>query len=419
MDETQRQPADPSRANPARLRCVHYLRGIRLEEGGVVRAVLDICSGLAALGHAVTLVTSDSTDVPAEWKSEAPGSPRAMTVPVPPMRGAVSGELESTIANADVLHLHTPWEPANLSLARTAEKHHVPYIVSIHGMLDAWSVRQKWLKKRIFLALAGNRFLRGAARIHCTAQAELEQASRFLRPGSGAVVPLPIDLSAYARLPGPELAKAQFPRLTGESPRLLFLSRLHPKKRPELLIEAAARLVASGQPLQVVLAGPGDPAYVSALQQLVRDRGLQDHVLFAGMVRGELKVSLYQSADAFVLPTSQENFGYVLIEALAAGTPVITTRGVDIWEELQRIGAIIVEPEAGALAQAIQSLVRDLPEARKTGQRGREWVFREVSRDTVMARYDAMYREVTPGLKKRSITEGTEHTESTESTENQ
>ncbi|HXE53717.1 MAG TPA: glycosyltransferase, partial [Tepidisphaeraceae bacterium] len=239
LDQTDAQPESRRSAPARRLKCVHFLRSVRLEEGGVVRAVLDICGGLAARGHEVTLVSCDATDVPPEWKSGAPGVPRSI---VAPTRGIGSDpQIESLLTQADVLHLHTPWERMNLSLAGLARRDGVPYVVSIHGMLDEWSMRQKTFKKGLYLALVGKWFLAKAAAVHCTARAELEQASRYLRPGSGVVVPLPIDLTAYAQLPGPEEALTAFHRIEADVPRVLFLSRLHPKKRPELVIEAAAR----------------------------------------------------------------------------------------------------------------------------------------------------------------------------------
>jgi glycosyltransferase involved in cell wall biosynthesis len=269
----------------------------------------------------------------------------------------------------------------------------IPYIVSIHGVLAEWSLRQKWLKKWLFLTLVGRRFLAGAARVHCTSAAELEQASRYLRPGSGMVMAYPIDLSSFADLPGTERALSEYPELTGDMPRLLLLSRLHPKKRPDLLIDAAAKLEGAGQPCQLILAGPGEPAYVAELQQLALERGLARRVLFPGMVSGLTKVSLFQAADVFVLPTSHENFGIVLVEAMAAGAPVITTRAVDLWQELQSAGAVIVDQDAGQIATAIRSLIADLPAAKQRGQQGREWVFRELDRDRVIGAYERMYRD--------------------------
>src|SRR5690606_36946062 len=99
--------------------------------------------------------------------------------------------------------------------------------------------------------------------------------------------------------------------------------------------------------------------YVAHLEQLARSRGVAERIRFVGMISGPLKLSLYQSADVFVLPTHQENFGLVLIEALACGTPVVTTRGVDIWPELEAAGVRIVEPlTAQGLAETLQQLIR-------------------------------------------------------------
>jgi glycosyltransferase involved in cell wall biosynthesis len=380
-----------------RYRCVHYLHRVRLLEGGRVRAALDICSSLARRGHQVTLLTTDATDLPPGWLSGENNLPRAVAIPVPRLLGALPIEAESAIRSAHVLHLHHPWDLSDLLLARGANRLQIPYIVSVHGVLAEWSLRQKWLKKWLFLALVGRRFLAGAARVHCTAVAELEQASRFLRHGSGIVMAYPIDLSSFAELPGTERALSEYPELTGDTPRLLFLSRLHPKKRPDLLVEAAARLERAGQPCQLILAGPGEPAYVAELKQLALERGLARRVLFPGMVNGPTKVSLFQAADVFVLPTSQENFGIVLLEAMAAGTPVITTRGVDIWQELQSAGAVIVDQDPAQIATAIRSLIADLPMARQRGQQGREWVFRELDADRVIGAYERMYRDVCRG----------------------
>jgi glycosyltransferase involved in cell wall biosynthesis len=267
-------------------------------------------------------------------------------------------------------------------------------------MLDQWSLTQKWLKKWLFLALVGRRFLAGAARVHCTASAELAQVARFLRPGTGIVIPYPIDLSAFLEPPGPQRALSEYPELIENVPRLLFLSRLHPKKRPDLLIEAAALLEKGGQPCQLILAGPGEPAYVALLQRLALKRGLVRPILFTGMVSGLLKRSLYQAADVFVLPSSQENFGIVLVEAMAAGTPVVTTRGVDIWEELQGAGAVIAGQDASQIASAIRSLLADLPKAERQGQLGREWVFRDLNVDRVIGDYERMYQDVAPVLSR-------------------
>ncbi len=114
-------------------------------------------------------------------------------------------------------------------------------------------------------------------------------------------------------------------------------------------------------------------------------------MLFTGVVKDATKISLYQAADVFVLPTWQENFGYVLIEALAAGTPVLTTRGADLWEELQSAGAGIVEPQPDAIAASIRSVLSDPSRAKKLGQQGRDWVFQKFGSERVLAEFEHLY----------------------------
>src|SRR5262245_13135993 len=127
-------PRGPDGADVAgRLRCVHYLGRVQLHEGGVARALLDICSALASRGHAVTPLPAEPTDVPAAWDGERAELPRAITIPAPRPLRALPPQAEAAIRGAHVLHLHTPWGFANLSLAHRAGQLGVPYVVSIHG----------------------------------------------------------------------------------------------------------------------------------------------------------------------------------------------------------------------------------------------------------------------------------------------
>jgi glycosyltransferase involved in cell wall biosynthesis len=307
-------------------------------------------------------------------------------------RGLMMGEISDLVRGADILHLHGPWTGSNPQWAAAARASGVPYVVSVHGMLDDWSMAQKRLKKRLYLALAGNRLLAGADRVHCTAKAELDQARRWLPRDNGVILPYVFDLGAYASTPGAELARQRFPASGNDGWKLLFLSRLHPKKGVEVLIDAAAELRRRGRALTVLIAGPGEPQYVTALGERAARAGLADSVHFLGMVRGAEKLSLYEAADVFVLPTSQENFGLVLVEALACRTPVVTTRGVDIWQELQTAGAeIAAAAEPRAIADRIEAVMLDaVPNSR--GERGRRWVMEHLDPFRVAGEYAAMYQ---------------------------
>lgn len=393
--------AEPHR----RLRCVHYIERMRLEDGGVVRFVLDICGGLTSRGHEVVLLTADAADVPLAWKQGGPGVPQIIT-------GSVRHRLltreflrraEKILSSADVLHLHGPWDLGNYQLAARARRCGVPYVVQLHGMLDEWSLSQKALKKRIFLRLFGNRFLWGAARVHCAARSELEQTRRLLRPGSAVVVTPIVGLAAWEHLPDGDLAYSEFPQLRRDEPLILFVSRVHPKKGADVLVQAAGKLLKEGLAFHVVIAGPGEPDYVASLQRLAREQGVESRITIPGMVSVELKGALYRACDAFVLPTSQENFGQVLVEALAHEAPVITTRGTGVWRELQEAGAVIVDGTPEAIAAAIKSVVAgDRRPTAADRRRGREYVFQWLAADRLMGQYEAFYRAAISTVKLNS-----------------
>lgn len=377
--------------------CVHYIPEIRNELGGVVTAVVDLCQLMAARGHDITLLTCNAKDVPQEWRDGSGRWPRVIEAP----HSRISSSLLSrdgrrlfrdSCANIDVVHLHTPWELGNLPIARWARRKKIPYIVTVHGMLDDWSMQQKTFKKRVFLKLFGCNLFKHSTTIHYTALAELEQASQWISTRGRAVVQcFALDRTSYQPLPGPELAMKAFPLIRSDHRKLLFLSRLHPKKGVEHLLRAAQLLKNKLPSFQLLIAGPGEDSYVAQLKRLSTTLGVDDVTHFLGMVRGAEKRSLFEVADAFVLPTYQENFGLVLAEAMACGTAVVTTRGTDIWHELEEGGARIVGRSPQEIADGIVDVVADPDKCRQIGQQGREFIYKWLDRERVSDAYETMY----------------------------
>jgi len=307
---------------------------------------------------------------------------------------------EPIIKAADVVHLHGAWVPVATQVAALARRNSVPYVISLRGMLDEWCMRQRALKKRFYLAVRGNTYLRGAAAIHTTAQDELRQASRYFPKEQGVVIPNYLNLVPYHSLPGPAQARETFDAFKNDAPTLLFLSRIHEKKGIEHLLGAAVELAKrpglSG--LQVIIAGSGDEAYLQKMRTLTKELGVDDRVHFVGHVSGELKLSLYEAADLFVLPTSQENFGFVFFEALACGTPVVTTRGTDTWRELEDSGgARIVDQNAKAVADSVESLFAEPGKIAEMGAAARGWVLEHLSEDRVISQFESLYESVKTG----------------------
>ncbi|HZW10459.1 MAG TPA: glycosyltransferase [Phycisphaerales bacterium] len=375
------------------MKILHYKATVWREQGGVVGAVLALCAELARAGHEVTLASYDPRDVPQSWFAGGPGLPRVLRVPSMRFPAGLLGRgvLAGAVAQSDIVHLHSMWQLPTLRIGAVCRRLGTPYVVSIHGMLDDWTITKGLLKKRVFLGAGGRRWLERAGAVHCTAEAELAQSAKWFPRGRGVVAPLFLEWEPYERLPGPEIARSRWPSLS-RGPSVLFLSRLHPKKGVELLLGAMGALWSEGSPARLLIAGTGETAYEAALRRLAAPHG--DKVEFLGFVSGEAKISLLQAADVFALASYQENFGYALFEALAAGTPVVTSRDVDTWRELVASGgAVAAERTPAAFAAAIREVLENPARREEMGRAGRQWAVSNLRPGVVIARYEEMYRD--------------------------
>lgn len=388
------------------MKIVHYVCTARVADGGVPKAAVDLSMRVAGEGHNVTFLTWDDEICPQSWKDGTEPNVKLVMLTSPERKLGLFSErqlglFEEAIKGADAVHLHAMWTTSNLQVAAMARRLGVPYVLSPHGMLDDWCMAQSSANKRVFMLLFGRRLLKGAAAVHFTAQAELDQARKLLPHDRTRVLPLVFDMGPYEKLPGVHLASERF-NIEAESGaiRLLFLSRIHPKKGLERLLRAAQTLAGPGSGVRLLIAGTGEAAYEQEIKALAERLGVADHVRFLGPVTGAMKVSLYQLADLFVLPTSQENFGFVFFEALAAGTPLVTTRAVDTWRELEASGAAHVfelpageDASARATAGAIKSALAPRPLLRERGQKGRAWVLEAMSPARITGEFVRLYQD--------------------------
>ncbi len=202
--------------------------------------------------------------------------------------------------------------------------------------------------------------MESAAVLHATADEEADNLRTLGLMNPIAVIPNGVDLPELHRMDGRDGIRTA-----------LFLSRIHPVKGLLNLVRAWAVLKPSGW--RVVVAGPDQGGHETKVKAAVREAHLEDQFEFLGPLYEEAKWHLYREADLFVLPTFSENFGIVIAEALAAGLPVITTRGAP-WRELEtcRCGWWIntgVEPLAVALKHAMKLSDRERAEMGLRGRR--------------------------------------------------
>lgn len=220
-------------------------------------------------------------------------------------------------------------------------------------MLDPWSLKQSWLRKKIYMEIRLRKNLNRASALHFTAEAERDLTKPLNLDAPTIIKPNGLELSEFGNLPPEGTFRNAYPEL-GDRPYVLFLSRIHHKKGLNLLVPAFAQ--AAPQDYSLVIAGPGDPQYVAKIKNLVNNHGLTDRVMFPGMLSGQIKLAAYAEAELFALPSYQENFGIVIIESLACGTPVATTTAVNLADQLkEKPFALISSPEVKGFTAVLKS----------------------------------------------------------------
>ena len=383
------------------MRILHVYENANFESGGVVRYIYDLGSGFARRGYTVGILTCGTVEEKDRASEEWGEQVRVESMPRIGFRGIFSNkktrsDLARHLEDYAVVHIHGVWSVESIFIARQARVMGIPYVVTVHGMLDDWCMAQRGLKKRLYIQFLSNKMFKGASAVITSASKEREQASKWLPHAEMHVLPPVMDLEPFSSELKCDLAEQKFQHfMENDKPVVLFLSRIHEKKGVEILVRAMKILEQQGVGCTALIAGVGDESYVKSLKKLVADLGLEQAVHFIGMIDGDLKTSVYRRSDIFVLPTAQENFGLVFTESMACGTPVITTCGIDLCQELESSGGVVLcERTPRAFAENMKLLLSDPSRLQEMGSHGREWVFKEFSADKVLDKHESLYQRV-------------------------
>lgn len=331
------------------MRLLHLTATLDPEAGGPAEGVRQSVQALSALGHRVEIASLDAPGAP--FLAQAGATITAL--------GPPHGKYGRTPHAVPWLREHGPrfdavivnglWQYQSFAAWRALREQGVPYYVFAHGMLDPWFKRAyplKHLKKWLYWPWAEYRVLRDARAVLFTTEEErvLARQSFWLYRAREEVVSYG---TAAPPLDAARLRAAFFaarPELRGKR-IILFLGRIHPKKGCDLLLRAFANVARLVGEAQLVVAGPASDDTFVALRDEAQRAGIDSRITWPGMLKGDLKWGAFYAADAFVLPSHQENFGIAVVEALACGVPALISDKVNIWREVAGDGAGFVAPD--------------------------------------------------------------------------
>ena len=357
------------------MKILHVITGLPKAAGTSVFCG-EVANGLAAMGHDVTIaiVNPDERDL-------YPLDKRVKLV-------SITSILLTNVYN--VVHIHGLWLPILHKVRAWARRNKIPVAWSPHGMLQKWALKNKLLKKVVALLLYQWRDLAKADLLHATAESEIEDIRRLKLKNKIVVAPLGVRIDAETD----DKKKDENRKRT-----LLFVSRVQRKKGLPVLIDAWAKLPKElRQNWEVRIVGPDQEGHISELKSQCAKLGVLDDFTFVGPKYGEDLNREYRSADLFVLPTHSENFGSVVIEALAREVPVICSQGAP-WKELETYECgWWPEDSVKALQSVLMKSMSLSDEERKgMGKRGRRLAEEKYTWETVCSTLIKSYEEFLNG----------------------
>ena len=426
------------------MKILHVISGISRDSGGPSRSSQGLVAAECRAGVDAWIYPFDGAEPWIEGVRKFRVKSRGQELGV---RGQGEDSLELGVEDLkgfDLVHIHGIWSPRLHNVAKMCRAAKVPYIIAPRGMLEPWSLKQKWLKKRIARFLYQDKDLKCAAALHATAESEAEQFRKLGFRNPVVISPNGVNLPKEEEVRGQELG------VRSQERRVLFVSRMHPKKGVLELVEAWGRLGVRSQELGVskgdrgqelgvrdwvvelvyTLNGEFEREYEAKVKARILELGMsyQDtdgsihkpeiekssnsdvhlhlssspNFIFTGPLNDDAKWDAYDRADLFVLPTYSENFGIVVAEALWVGVPVITTKGTP-WSELEeyKCGKWIDLPAEGsnpstweALDEALVSVMAMSDAERgEMGKRGKRLVEEKYT-------WEAVCKAMVDGYKK-------------------
>lgn len=359
------------------IRSAVIISSISRNAGGLFESVRHLSLSLRQAGVDVDVFSCADRFTDDDISQWLPLSPHVFPVVGPQTFGYASGLSSSlTRAEYDVAHCHGIWMYTTIANLIASKRRRVPYLVSPHGMLDPWAVRNSHWKKLLAGFAFEDAHLRGASCIRALCTSELESIRAYGLKNPVCVIPNGINLptlSSFCETPWAE-------KVAEGKKILLYLGRIHPKKGLINLLKAWKNCQTDGfnkdlSDWKLVIAGWDQGEHESELHTLANELGIGPEVVFVGPQFDYAKQACYHYADAFILPSFSEGLPMVVLEAWAHSLPVIMTPQCNLPEGFEGGAAINVETTVEDISKGLFELAgMTAAERRAMGERGLQLV---------------------------------------------
>ncbi len=392
--------------------------------GGIPRIAYEICSEEARQGHNVSVATTDVLDerrrLPVDkgaadfggyidsirqtidgctvyyFRNFSNALAYHMQVFLPL---GLKAWAKGHIREFDIVHMHGHRHLLNSAIARCARKADVPYILTANGTAPA--IERRLLLKKLFDPLFGSHVLKGADHFTAVSQYEISQYENLGIPREKiSLIYNGINLKDYDALP--EAGRFRQKRSLDGRKIILYLGKITPRKGIDVLLRAYAELLKredtgiSRDNSALVIAG-NDMGFRAKLDSIAKDAGIEDDVVYTGLLTGEEKLECYVDADVCAYPSTLEIFGLVPFESLMCATPVVVTDDCGCGEIIGRagVGRLVPYGDESALAAALaETLLASPDDIAAEVSRGREFIRTNIGYEKIAGEYIDLYRKI-------------------------
>jgi glycosyltransferase involved in cell wall biosynthesis len=318
-------------------RSLHTIQSLNNKLGGATHAGLNICRYLDAEGHPVEVLSTIDDGDEIDYLNYSYGHVKRNFVPrVFPKRwyngSNLSEWLSTNLPRFNLVGIHAVFSFVTIRTAHHCRRLNIPYFLHPHGSLDPFDLKKRKFLKRLLGPVFIRPILKGCAGVICTSQMEADLLETYSTNPKKFIIPLPVP--PLSRVVTARQQFRQKHKIPHDAFVILFISRIDYKKGLDFLLPAIASVRQTHKDVWFLIAGAGEESFVSKIRTKIEALGLTKITREIGFVSGVEKEAAFQAADLFALPSLNENFGIVIVEAMQSGLPVLISDQVYIHKDI-------------------------------------------------------------------------------------